>query len=123
MRKIFLLLLICATIFSSVPVGAIEPEKLITEAYTYTANLYYCDGEGNKIVLKNVKPVGELNPKKSATAQEAEYKEIYISCMGLVGDGQMVPQEYMNIYADGAVKVIIVRSVYEGLRVVGLKFI
>ena len=60
---------------------------------------------------------------KSATAQEAEYKEINISCMGQVGDGQMVPQEYMNIYADGAVKVIIVRSAYEGLRVVGLKFI
>ena len=123
MRKIILSLLICAVIFGSVSVSAIEPEKIITEAYTYTANLYYCDGEGNKIVLKNVKPTGELNPKKSATAQEAEYNEINISCMGQVGDGQMVPQEYMNVYADGAVKVIIVRSAYEGLRVVGLKFI
>ncbi|MBE5039947.1 hypothetical protein [Ructibacterium gallinarum] len=123
MRKIILSALICCAVMVQLTCFAQAPEQLVTEAYVYTGTLYYCDAARNKIVLKNVQPVGSIDEKNTATAAEAEYNEIWVSGGGTLGDGSLVPMEDLNRYADSNVRVIITRSAAEGIRVVTLKFL
>ncbi len=122
MKKIIVLALTFLFTFGG-NVYAIEPEQLITEVNIYKANLYYCDSARGKIVLKNVKPVGTATPQSLATASDAEYNEICITGDGQLKRGEIVPQEYFNVYADNQVRVIIIRSQSEGLRALGLRFL
>lgn len=123
MKKIIAAALMCCILLGSLTVFGLEPDQLVTEAYFYTGTLYYCDAARNKIVLKNVKPSGDVDEKNTRTAAEAEYTEVWISGHGTLGDGSTVPLEDMNRYADSNVRVIMIRSAAEGVRVVALKFL
>lgn len=123
MRKFVAAVLMCCILLGSLTVWGLEPQQLVTEANFYTGTLYYCDAARNKIVLKNVKPMGEVNEANRRTAAEAEYTEVWISSSGTLGDGGIVPIEELNRYADSNVRVLMTRSAAEGVRVVALRFL
>lgn len=122
MKKILSAILVFVISAYNLGTFAIEPEKMITEAYYYSASLYYCDAESHTVVLKNVKPVGKLDEANKATAEAAEYVEIPIYSNGRLQDGKVVPMEDLNIYADSDVMVAIIRNAAGEMRVVALKF-
>ena len=122
MKKILSAILIFVISAYSMGTFAIEPEKMITEAYYYSATLYYCDAESQRVVLKNVKPMGKLDELNKATAESAEYIEIPIYSNGRLQDGKAVPMEDLNIYADSEVMAAIIKNAAGEMRVVALKF-
>ncbi len=122
MKKIFSAILVFVILAHSMACFAIEPEKLITEAYYYSASIYYCDAESRTVVFKNVKPMGKINDINRATAIAAEYVEIPIYSDGRFQDGRVVPMEDLNIYADSQVMAAIVRNAVGEMRVIALKF-
>ena len=122
MKKKVMSLVLAMSLLGSVSVFGMEPERLMSEAYYYTANLYYCDSVRNKIVLKYVKPVGMATTEKRRTVSEATYNEIPISCSGRLKTGEYIPLEELNNYADSEVGVVITRNKAEGIRVVALHF-
>ena len=122
MKKKLMAILLTLSLLGSVPAFALEPEKRMSEAYYYTANLYYCDSARNKIVLKNVKPVGMATTEKRRTIIDATYNEISISCSGRLKNGEYIPLEEFNNYADCEVGVVITRNKAEGIRVAALLF-
>lgn len=101
---------------------AIEPSEIVSEANFYTGTLYYCDATRNKVVLKNVKPMGTMNEKSRKTAAEAEFQELDLLGEVQVEDGSTVDAEICNRFADSNVRALIVRSEAKGLQVVTLKF-
>lgn len=101
--------------------AAVEESRLFSEAYYYTATLYYCDSARNKVVLKNVKPSGFATTEKRRTALDATYQEIPFSGTGRLKDGTAVLLEELNYYADCNVGVVITRNKAEGIRVVALQ--
>lgn len=122
MKKLFSAILAFVILAYSMVGFAIEPEKLITEAYYYSASIYYCDAESRTVVFKNVKPMGKINDINRATATAAEYVEMPIYSDGRFQDGKVVPMEDLNIYADSEVMAAIVRNVAGEMRVIALKF-
>ncbi len=120
MKQRLLAFVLAVTLLGSVPVFAVEPERRMSEAYYYTASLYYCDSARNKIVLKYVKPTGMATTEKRRTVSEATYNEIPISCTVRLKTGEYVPLEELNHYADSEVGVVITRNKAEGIRVVAL---
>lgn len=123
MKKKILAWLLVLSLSGICPVFATEPERLMTEAYYYTATMYYCDSARNKIVLKYVKPNGMATTEKRRTVTEATYNEIPISCSGRLPDGTYIGLEEFNAYADRAVGVVITRNKAEGIRVTALRFL
>ncbi len=105
------------------PVSTTDPSILVGEAYLYTGILYYCDAEGNKIVLKEVKPLGVANEQSEKTAKEADYTELCFSGNGRLANGEVVPKAELNHYVDSKAQMILVRSPKEGLRVVAFRFL
>lgn len=122
MKKKLMALVLAVSLLGSVPVFGMEPERLMSEAYYYTASLYYCDSARNKIVLKYVKPTGMATTEKRRTVSEATYNEIPISCSGRLKTGEYVSLEELNNYVDSEVGVVITRNKAEGIRVVALHF-
>lgn len=118
------LIALCLAVLMLCPVTgfAVEEDRLFTEAYCYKAVLYYCDAPRNKIVLKNVIPIGTKNAENNRTALEATYNEIWISGSARLQNGGYVPQGELNFYADSNVEVVITRNQAEGLRVVAMRF-
>lgn len=122
MKQRFMALVLAITLLSSVPVFAVEAERRMSEAYYYTATLYYCDSARNKIVLKYVKPTGMATTEKRRTVSDATYNEIPISCTARLKTGEYVSLEELNRYVDSEVGVVITRNKAEGIRVVALHF-
>lgn len=123
MKKILSIMLICIVLTADISVFAIEPNKLMSEAYYYSATLYYCDAGRSTVVLKNVKPMGTANDINKAAAVSAEYTELPLSAAGRLQNGQPVPAEDLNLYADSDVSVIITRNASGEMRVVAVKFL
>lgn len=105
----------------AMPAIAAEESQLFSEAYYYTASLYYCDSARNKVVLKNVKPSGFATTEKRRTVMDATYQEIPFSGSARLSNGSYIPLEELNYYADHTVGVVIVRNKAEGIRVVALQ--
>ncbi len=122
MKKKIIALLLVSSLLGSVPVFGMEKERLMSEAYYYTASLYYCDSARNKIVLKYVKPTGMATTEKRRTVTDATYNEIPISCNGRLKTGEYIPLTELNNYVDCEVGVVITRNKAEGIRVVALHF-
>ena len=122
MKKLVSAILVLVILAHSIGAFAIEPEKLITEAYYYSASLYYCDAENHTVVFKNVKPMGKINDINRATALAAEYLEMPLYSDGRFQDGRVVPMEDLNIYADSDVMAAIIRNAAGEMRVIALKF-
>ncbi len=120
-RKIAGVFLLVCWLFAGTVLA--EEKPLMTEANFYTGNLYYCDAERNKLVLKNVNPMGEKNLKTTQTAHDVEYTEIPILGMVQMKDGAILPLADCNVYADSAVRVLITRDSEGVLRAVQMKFL
>ncbi len=123
MKKLMVIALIILSLLQFGSVFAQTSEELITNASFYTGTLYYCDAARNKIVLKNVKPMGKTNSQNRLTALEAEYNEIGVSGAAYLQDGSAIPLEECNRYADSYVRILITQSDADGLRVVNIKFL
>lgn len=122
MRKRYLALCLALLLgFPAVPAVAAEEDQLFSEAYYYTASLYYCDSAQRKVVLKDVKPTGFATTAKRRTAMNATYQEIPFSGSARRNNGSYIPLEELNYYADHTVGVVIVRNKAEGIRVVALQ--
>lgn len=123
MKKLITAVLTFCFMLGSVSVFALEPDALIGEAYFYTGSFYYCDPVRNKVVLRNVKPMGTVNEQNTATARDAEYTELDILGEAQVGDGSTVPLENCNRFADSNVRVLMIRSRAKGPQVISIKFL
>ena len=123
MKKLIAILCISVILLNFGSAFAVEPEQLISEACFYSGTLYYCDAERNKIVLKDVEPIGKINEKNTRTANEADYSEIWVSGRAELMDGSEVPLGECNRYVDSRVRVLITRSAADDLWVINIKFL
>ena len=122
MKKWIAAFLVFCSLFAALPVFA-EDSYLIADAGFYMAQLYYCDAESGKVVLKNVTPVGTRNNKNTEISQKATYQELSIAGTVRLPDGNAVPLADCNLYADSQVRVLLIRTKGDSLHIINMKFL
>ena len=75
MKKFMAALIIVLTVVGQFSVFGAEEEKIVTDLWVYTGNLYLSDWENGSIVVKDVKPVSQ-GEAAIAAAAEIEYTEV-----------------------------------------------
>lgn len=122
MKKFIAILIIFCITLSCMGVFAEDTGRLITEVYTMTGKLFYCDYPTNRVVIKSVAPTVASVPAVNI-AREAEYLEINVAPDGLrMNDGTAVKVEDLNIYTDSDVWFVIVKSADGNLSIPYLHF-
>ncbi len=122
MRKWIAALLVFCSLCATLPVFA-EDSCLIADAGFYMAKFYYCDAESGVVVLKNVTPIGERNNKNTEIAQKATYQEIPISGTVRLSNDNTVPLADCNLYADSQVRILLLRTKGDALRIIQMRFL
>lgn len=119
MKKCIICLLMVLTLMLPTLVFADAVKKPYFAAFT--ADVYYCDHSGAKIVLKNISPVVD-NETTKAMATVAEYNELSITKDGLrLSDGTKIELDWINNYADGKVWFVMMSDESDNLFVPYLK--
>ena len=116
-KKLIAILCIVACLIS-ISAFAIETDKLICQADFYTGTLYYCDAERGMAVLRNVQPIGENTEARRWVSNEATYNELPVCGNVNLSNGDNVPLEDCNLYADSNVRVLIIRDAADRLQIV-----
>lgn len=116
------ILCFCILICSAISAYGENTTSRITDICVLKGNLYYCDHESGKIVMKNVSPVME-SEVGNEIAKAIEYTEIGISAEAMyMKDGTKAEYDWLNNNADDVAQIIVARQEDGNMRVMYFQF-
>ncbi len=97
-------------------------DSMVTSAYMLEGNLYYCNSSTGQVVLKNVKPL--MSDSSAADlARKIEYTETRLFDKNLfLADNTQIEYDWLNNYADDAVRFIAIEQADGSISILHLKF-
>jgi len=121
MRKIICIITLIAMLVFSLNTFAAAPEDIYKEYKFYTATVYICDVENNRVILRNVKPINPLDGLVNARAIEYTSVKINSNCI-YDKNGNRISLEMVNeSFLDIEAKVLTGKS-NRGQRVLYIGF-
>lgn len=116
------ILCFCIMICSAISAYGENKISRITDICVLKGNLYYCDHESGKIVMKNVSPVVK-SQVGTEIAEAIEYAEIGISAEALyMKDGTKAEYDWLNNNVDDVAQIIVARRDDGTMRVMYFQF-
>ena len=116
------ILCVCILVCSNFCVSAENTSSRITDVCVLKGNLYYCDHNAGKIVMKNVSPIVDSEVGREI-AKAMEYAEVGASAEALyMKDGTKAEYDWLNNNVDDVAHVIVARQENGAIRVMYFQF-